>query len=289
MTREFKALKNPRALLDSSFSTPSDLNLISQVELWSISSQVFDNFGAATDSAFARSKSTEIEYFSNAYESWRHEWVEVLRTRHDFDQTSQTILDLYFHSARLYLFSHVFRGPAEDHSDPHKTPQPVDRFAQCAAQSAVSVVKGISEVSETYAFPKLPFYFCAIMAFASVFLLRGPWHSLYSVDKDRALKYLLRLTRLVAGPSAVVHAAHPLSSIAKSLGKAIENLRKAEESGGGYEHGNLTSVDISRDTLADGAFVPNILGSDFDQLTLPYNVSLDVPDAGAFDFSSIEW
>ena len=289
MTRETKALKNSRVLLDSTFSTPSDISLNSQVEICSISTQVFDSFGAATDTTFVHSRSTELEFFSNAYESWRHEWVEVLRTRLAFDQTSQTVLDMYFHSARLCLFSHVFRGPAENQSEPHSVSQPMDRFAHWAAQSAVSIVKGISELSEAHACPKLPFYFCAITAFASVFLLRGPWHTLYSVDKDRALQYLHRLIRLVSGPSAVVHAAHPMSSIAKSLRTAIGDLRQAEESGGGYQCDNLTYVDVNCDTLADGVLVPDILESGSDQLTFPYDVGLDVPDVGDFDFSCVEW
>lgn len=46
MMREFQSLKSPKVFLQSSLSTPDDLQLISLVELWSVSSRVFDLFGA---------------------------------------------------------------------------------------------------------------------------------------------------------------------------------------------------------------------------------------------------
>ncbi|KAK0509191.1 hypothetical protein JMJ35_008562 [Cladonia borealis] len=65
MTREIKAVKSLRAL---KFSTAADLDLISQVELWSISTQVFDSFGAATDRTFVHSRRRPPEETDGGYE-----------------------------------------------------------------------------------------------------------------------------------------------------------------------------------------------------------------------------
>lgn len=286
MTREIKALKSPRALLDSKFSTAADLDLISQVELWSISTQVFDTFGAATDRTFVHSRLAELEHFSDAYEAWRCEWLEVLGTRLNLSQTSKAVLDMYFHSARLYLSSHVFRGPAQYHSQPHSTPKPMEGVASGAVQSALSIVQGMSELSERRACPNLPFYFCTVTAFASVFLLRGPWHM---SEKDRALQCLHCLTSLLLGPPALIHHTHPLSSIAKSLIPAIGRRRLPEETSGGYERNDSTYDDVNRGNTADGAFVSNVLESGQEWLMLPHDLGLDFSGVGDLDFSCTEW
>ena len=110
------------------------------MELWSISSQVFDNFSAATDSTFITRRLSELEYLSDTYERWRQEWTAMLETQLQVEPALPAILDLYFHSARLYLSSHIFKRPEQGFVRPEDTPNPLDRWAHSATQSALSIV-----------------------------------------------------------------------------------------------------------------------------------------------------
>jgi hypothetical protein len=52
MMREIQSLKDAKVFLQSSLSTADDSRLISLVELWSVSSRVFDLFGADIEVRF---------------------------------------------------------------------------------------------------------------------------------------------------------------------------------------------------------------------------------------------
>ena len=279
MTRETRMLKEPRTLLDSKFSTSSDLQLISQVELWSISTQVFDSFGAATDSTFVSGRLSELEHLKDAYEHWRQEWTEKLQTQLELEPSTLAILDLYFHSARLYLSSHIFRGPEQEFTGPQDIPNPLDRFAHFATQSALSIVYRMTELKEAQICSRLPFYFSTTIAFASIFLLRGPCRTLYHVDRDRAMHYLQALNSLVSSSSAVPNAAHPISNIATSLKAALDSWREAEEGNDGRPEENVADVGMDYDNQIHGPLSLNA------QDCAIYDFGLDLPDLGNFDFS----
>ena len=281
MTRETRMLKEPRTLLDSKFSTSSDLQLISQVELWSITTQLFDSFGAATDSTFISGRLSELEHLRDAYEHWRQEWTEMLETLLELEPSTRAILDLYFHSARLYLASHIFRGPEQEFTEPQDTPNPLDRFGHLATQSALSIVYRMTELNEAQDCSRLPFYFATTIAFASIFLLRGPCRTLYHVDRDRAMHYLQALNSLVSSPSAIPNAAHPISNIATSLKAALDSWREAEEGNDGRAEKSVIDVGMDHDNRIHGPLSPNV------QEWAMYDFGLDLPDFGSFDFSCV--
>ena len=178
MTHGIKMLKEPKTLLDSKFSTSLDLQLISQVELWSISTQVFDGFGAATVCTFRSWRLSELEHLSDAYERGRQEWTALLETQLKVEPSIPAILDFYFHSARPYLFSHIFRGPEQDFIRPEDTTSTFNSLGRSATQSALSIVYRITELKEAHVSSRLLFYFSTIIAFASIFLLRGSCRAL---------------------------------------------------------------------------------------------------------------
>ena len=287
LTRDTKILKSPRALLDSDFSSPSDLNLVSQVELWSISTQIFDQFGAATDSALIHSRLAELEEFSETYESWRHKWTEKLKGTPGSDQGAQTMLDMCFHSARLSLFSHLFRGSAQDLSRPQNSLKTINRFAITAAQSALCIVQNMTEMSEAHACPDLPSYFYTMLAFASVFLLKGPWRVLDEALQERALQQLNRLVGLCSGPLDITHAVHPISSIVSGLRTAIGGQLYGKLGNGGNEVDNLTYRDPNPPDMADEGLVMNDAENTLAPLVFPNDIGLDIPDFDIFDFSYV--
>lgn len=266
MTREIRMLKEPRTLLNSKFFTSLDLQLISQVELWSISTQVFDTFGAATDSTLVSSRLSELENLDDAYEHWRQEWTTMLNTQLELEPSVSAILSLYFHSARLSLSSHIFRGPEQNFARPEDTPNPLNRFGHSATQSALSIVNKMTELNEAQVSSRLPFYFSTTIAFASIFLLRGPCRTLYPMDRDRAMQYLQALDRLVSSACSFSNAVHPVSVIANSLRVALDGWREAEEGNDRRIEESVADVRMNRDNLVHGAVIPNAQESAFDNL-----------------------
>jgi hypothetical protein len=100
MTQEWCSLNNPTTFLHSEFSSHRDLGLISQVEIWSATRAVFEQFGADIESTAATQKLTEFSGFSQAYGQWRQTWCSVLAVG---QQSTAGVSELHFFCARLYL------------------------------------------------------------------------------------------------------------------------------------------------------------------------------------------
>lgn len=276
MTRTLRSLKAPRALLQGGFSTPHDLNLISQVELWSISSRVFDIFGADIESSFVQNKSAELEQLSGAYGRWRQEWVEVLTLRVALDQFSQLIFDLYYHSTKLYLFSHVLRGPAQRGAKPQVTTNGMDSFAQCAVENALSIIRCVSEGNENQVWlGNLPCYFGKVTAFASILLLCASWQAqhLYKVEEEEVFNCLRRLTESIQGSLVAIHPVHPLWSIANSLEIAIGSRWQSNCDGMDGNGGDKpTDLSLDFDLFGEDLFGLGFLDNRDDWLSFPSKV-----------------
>ena len=283
MTWEFGGLKEPRILLESDVSTALDIQLVSQVELCLISSQVFDEFGAATDSTFNPRRMSDLESLNDAYEHWRRDWKTMLETQLQLDPSVLTFLDLYFHSARLYLSTHIFRGPKQDFARPEDSPNPFHRFGQLATQSALSIVHTITEMIEAQVSIRLPFYFSTMLSFASIFLLKGPYRTLYHVARDRGMQCLQALNGFVSSASAIPNTAHPLPSIASNLKTAIDSFGEVEAGNGGESENHRADVGMNRD---DGIRSTVDL---YDQESAFLEIGSDLPDFQDFDYNCVEW
>ena len=177
----------------------------------------------------------------------------------------------------------MFRGPEQDFVRPEDTTNPLDRLGHSATQSALSIVYRMTELNEAQVSSRLPFYFSMTIAFASIFLLRGPCRTLYHMDRDRAMQYLQALDRLVSSQSAIPNAAHPVSNIANSLKAALDGWREAEEGNDGRVEENIADVCINGDNRVHGAVSSNAQESAF------YDFGLDLPSLQSFDFSCVEW
>lgn len=216
MTDEWRSLKSPGAFLQSEFSNRVDLTLICQVELWSISRRVFARFGADLESNLANEKSVDLQRLSQAYDQWQQDWLGVLDMKDQPSHLSRRVFDLYFHSAKLYLYSHVFRGPLQ--TQPPAASNGAENLAQCAFERAVSIVRSVVDGFEAHWLEKLPLYFGTMIAFASIWLIR----TLQDPQSDGGrrnenLTYLHRLAEVLRASSVANSPTHPLSSIAKSL------------------------------------------------------------------------
>jgi hypothetical protein len=162
MTREWRSLKHPRAFLDSALTRRSDADLIGQVEYWSIGRQVFHSFGADIESPAANQRPSALEELSDAYDQWHRDWPSPQNWQ---------ITALYFHTAKLRLLSHVFRGPSSPTPDPTNAAKS-DKLALQAVESAVETVQSISSAASEILLHTIPAYFSTMVAFACVCLVK---------------------------------------------------------------------------------------------------------------------
>ncbi|KAF7530503.1 hypothetical protein PCG10_000003 [Penicillium crustosum] len=224
LTRDFHSLRRPRDFLQSYYTNPSDLSLISQVELWSISSRVFDMFGADIECKATSQRSDKLEQLSDSYGGWLEEWLTMLSFTNASATFSRRVFDLYFHSAKLYLFSHIFRGSSQDTKLPKAGAEGgsdtgTDEFAHGAVRSALAIIKCIVDDDESSSWlGKLPTYIGTMVAFACVCLVKvsvqqGP----YDLQDEGIPGYLQRLVQVLLLSPVVNHPTHPLLSIARSL------------------------------------------------------------------------
>lgn len=254
MARELSSTKGSRVLLDCAFSNPhrGDLSLVSHVELWSTSAKVFDTFGAdieVLDSSVANS----IGQLSQLYDEWHNDWQPVLsplsrllgrssRLWMHLSQTGGQIIDLCFSAAKLHLFAHIFRGPAQRNSQPPISLDPraeYIKFAGHAVQSALDYLNSLtSMLSSGRSLETLPAYLKIMTAFSSVFLLRIMMlkHNALASENDRSV-FVQTIERLcgtlqkaasesTTGGATNVTPQSPVSKITDALRAIAETMHR---------------------------------------------------------------
>lgn len=269
MTRAMRSLQNPRALLRGEFSVPSDAKLISHLELWSLSNRVFDLFGADVGSPFDPRRGTDLEQLSHYFDEWRRQWTDSLARRDALDEFEQHSMDLYFYSAKLCLFAHVFRGPPSRAAN--NNVGGTAALARKATECALAFVGCVAAGGSGHAAPLMPSYLVTITAFASVFLL-GTSSSVNSVNnghqptfplnKGEVLEALRRLFAVLDEARDSMHRAHPFLVVANGLYAALGSRQSSDPdrltSGGGNNNNVATSPSS---TLFDFRLLPkDILG-----------------------------
>jgi len=246
MTQEWRTLNKPSAFLHSEFSNHRDLGLISQVELWSATRAVFEQFGADTESSAATLMLPEFDRLSRAYDQWRQTWCSVLAVgQHSGDPTAGTS-ELHFFCAKLYLYSHLHRGRTPSQGL-HSTPD-TNELLNVFQESALSVLRLI--LDRELLLSDLPSYFGTMLAFATVSLVKIAREDNASHDlKQDVLQLMYRLRDSLHIIKLPASSTHPYAGIAKGLEQATEGLQK-----------NLAPTLVSP---SDMAFDDNILMDDF--------------------------
>ncbi|RFU23914.1 hypothetical protein B7463_g12426, partial [Scytalidium lignicola] len=144
MTREFRSLKSPRAFLESKLCIPDDEKLVSEVELWSISSRVFDIFGADTEATIATDRIAELDSLNRSFDLCRSAVLGAMTMDEGPGDFSEQLFDLHFHCAKLYLFSHTFRGSSQKSARSSATSHRMEKFERCGLESALAIVRSVA-------------------------------------------------------------------------------------------------------------------------------------------------
>lgn len=192
-------------------------------------------FGADVDNCVTIQRLSEIPALSEAYEQWYRDWLGILTFVEGSGEEPFTrhVFDFYYYSAKLYLFSHVFRGQATDDSMEgdsasysNKANNGTEDFAEAALKSALSIVCLITK--EEGSLQNLPYYIGTVTAFACVCLVKASSQSeLITCDVDgddvsTHLRELVRVLQVAASASGDQSGhGHPLQGIAESLGNIL--------------------------------------------------------------------
>lgn len=271
MTQEWTSLKAPGAFLQSPLSDHKDLTLVGLVELWSITRRVFERFGADIETDFAKQRSVDIDGLNRQYDKWQQEWSDILIPAHRPEYIPQRIFDLYLHSAKLYLCSHVFRGPPVSDGLGYRC-----LFTQQAFDSALKIIgAAVEETDDRRWLEDLPPYFGTMIAFASVCIIRIPaiQGAIAPSKVNDSLQYPQRLAEILQRSSVTESRKHPLLSIARSLRTATTDTPPAQSMQAIDSIDRLLpDIDFDFDSFASDALNWNLPGLDDNWMLCPDDV-----------------
>ncbi|KAK3114831.1 hypothetical protein LTR53_006442 [Teratosphaeriaceae sp. CCFEE 6253] len=265
MTREWKSLKIPRTFLHSAHSRPMDIGLISHVELWAISRRVFEQFGADVESAAVSGQTAEMLQLGEAYDRWQIDWRDATSVTAQIcpHYEIQRVFDLYYHSAKLHLYSHAYRGPNHG-AQPLAEVRATHPLAEYVLDSAIALLTRTLDGRDTSTrLHKLPAYFGTMIAYASVCLIRAGIRA-EETEETRKKQCQDLITRLAAAlRSASLPATHPLSGIAKGL-ETVTGSRPADVDGRSPRQsaGDMDETGLGHDAFAEDDFDWNLFASD---------------------------
>ncbi|EXJ77963.1 hypothetical protein A1O3_09122 [Capronia epimyces CBS 606.96] len=224
LTRDFGFVTAPSDFLKSDFATKDDERLVSQVELWSINTRVFDHFSLDPDCHLSVQSVPQLRRLSIALDTWRADWNERLPTNEYVSNYPRKGVGLHYHFSKLFLCSHVFRrAPALEGDLSHLEPD-LEEIATGALHAATSILQVTVADQEIQShLHGLPAYFETMIAFAFVFLLKVTIKSPANlrIDKTGISETLGNLVTVLEGITANMHPRHLLTSIASSMRKLL--------------------------------------------------------------------
>lgn len=227
LTRDFSAITAPAQFLKSEFATEDDARLVSQVEIWSISTRVFDQFSLDPEAHLSDQMIPQLRRLSIALDTWRADWNERFHVNDCVGNYPRKGVGLHYHFAKLFLCSHVFRGAPAAEGEHLQLDPDLEEFATVAVQAATSILQVIVTDQEIQSYLHgLPAYFDTMIAFAFVFLLKvrikNPAN--LRIDKAGISETLETVVTVLKSTTATMHPRHLLTSIASSMRKLLDRF-----------------------------------------------------------------
>jgi hypothetical protein len=232
MTHDFEVLNPTVTFLDSKYATEDDARLVSEVEIWSTNTRIFETFGVDTNAPVSDRLLPQLRRFGIALDTWRANWNERFSNNSVVDNYPRQTVGLHFHFAKLYLCTHAFRGMNQSVNSQFKLTPDMEEFASTAVFSAISILRIVIADSEVQSHLNgLPLYFDTLIAFAVVFILKIT--SLNSaqvrVDKQEVLSLVGQLSELLQTLKPTLHQRHLLFSIATSIQHLLHRCLQPED------------------------------------------------------------
>jgi hypothetical protein len=196
LVKQCETIRAAPAFSKSAHATPDDMRIRFQIEFWSFMEDIYDTFGINVDKPLDRAGLQHVSMFSIRLETIRTQWADGFESNPYIGNYASKGTVLYFHLAKLYLFTHALRGiikPAdEDETSVMKSSIERENAANAAIFAATATIRTVIVDSEIQSWLNgFHAYYHVMVAFATVFLLKICKHfqgSLY-YDVDQIHNY----------------------------------------------------------------------------------------------------
>ncbi|KAB5518926.1 hypothetical protein GE09DRAFT_977922, partial [Coniochaeta sp. 2T2.1] len=241
MTGEHEAIRLTSRFMKSPFVVEAIPRLTSQVQIWSITGQLFETFGTDGTQPVNLGTLPQLWRFSLALDEWRADLGDRFRTSKHVGNHPQKRVGLYYYFAKLYLCSHVFRGTARDQHLLLPDPEVQQRqklhemveIPESAVSSATRILRAINTDIEWRSYLKeLPLYIRMMIAFATVFLLRisTDCGGGIQVNADQAIQVVHQSFVVLESGAQNMKREHVRVRIMSRLGTIIDRCRQSRQS-----------------------------------------------------------
>jgi hypothetical protein len=272
-TRECESIKASSHFLDTENATQDDARLVSQVEIWSIATQILDTFGFNMEIPIATDLVPTLRRYMIALDTWRADWNERFSRSQQVGDYPKKGVGLHFYFAKLYLCSHAFRGarlatemPPFDAPSPHELPSELEEIAISAVLSAKSILRTIIIDKELQSHLNgLPLYFDTMIAFAAVFLLKVAtrYCTTIRVDSVEILALISQLETVLGELTTIMNREHLLIVIAEGIGRLLKKSQSTMHISTTEPQFSATSLDLQQQSSLQ-AIPDDLMNNDFD-------------------------
>ena len=229
LTGEYEAVRSTDRFLKSVHAVVDDERLISQINIWSITSNVFQTFGTDSFQPVPTEMIDQIRRFNIALDTWRADWNERNFGPHKHvGNYPHKGIGLHYHFAKLYLCAHSFRGISKSYTAAYCMPQEMVEIAEMAIASATYILRTINIDTELQSFLNgLPLYFDTMIAFAAVFLLKisTEYASKIQIDTAETLTLVRQNVAVLEDVGSKMKSKHLLIKIGLAIRILVERCQ----------------------------------------------------------------
>lgn len=173
MTRQDDSIRAIMQFLETEHATEDDARLASQVQFWSVASDIYQTFGVDVDLPLEASSIDPIRRFSISLDRIRADWTQRFHPNRYVGNYPVKGVGLHYHFAKLYLYSMAFRGIGKAGFRAPNVAMDIDELANQAVLSATAIIRTVVSDTEIQGHLNgLPTYFDVMIAFAVVFVLK---------------------------------------------------------------------------------------------------------------------
>lgn len=236
LTRDYEEITKSRDILSLPQATEDDARLVSQVELWSITSKVLETFGFDVELSPTPSVVSRMRRFAIEYDTWRADWNDRFGRHVHVGNYPRKGVKLHVTFAKLYLCSHAFRGlpmnTAEDRSTMDNLGTDVEDMATAAVYSAQNILETmVSDTEIQEHLNGLPLYFNTMIVFAVVFLFKiaTKFSHVMNIDVDKTLRLLTSVENILESVTSNMSNRHLLTTVSKAIETLLNTVHESRE------------------------------------------------------------
>lgn len=225
------AVRASMSFLGSEHAGEDDARLISQVQFWRIGTKIYKTFGVDVDKPMEITMIEPLRRLALELDGVRADWTERFSESRYVGNYPRKGVGLHYHFAKLYLYSHAFRGIGKRGFRTPDVALDIDELASSALLSATSIIRAVVSDSEIQSYLNgLPTYFDVMIAFAVVFVLKvsSKYANLVRIDTSEVRSLVKQLVVALRNVTADMHPRHLLVSIANGAEKLLDRCCSTE-------------------------------------------------------------